>query len=156
MSTRTAQTGLSLIELVVFIVIVSVSVIGILSVMNITTQHSADPMVRKQAIAFAETLLEEVMTKNYCDPDFPSSPACTVSVEASRDLYDDIEDYNGKTFQGADTLAGVNTVPALAGYSGTVTVAAEAIASGVPMRKITVTVSGGLEPINLIGYRANY
>lgn len=153
MCTRVRQAGLSLIELVIFIVIVSVGVAGVLSVMNVTTQHSADPMVRKQVVAFAESLLEEVMAKNYCDPDFV---ACTISVEATRDLYDDIADYDGKTFQGTDTLVGAGVVPALAGYSGKVDVAAEASVNAVPMRRITVTVTGGTESLQLSGYRANY
>ena len=53
------QRGLTLIELIVFIVIILVGVAGILSVMNITTRASADPMVRKQSMAFAEAVLEE-------------------------------------------------------------------------------------------------
>lgn len=57
------QAGITLIELVLYIVIVSVGIAGILSVMNVTTQHSADPMVRKQALAAAESLLEEILLK---------------------------------------------------------------------------------------------
>jgi len=57
---RGAQAGISLIELVMFIVIVSVGVVGILSVMNVTTKSSADPMIRKQALAIAESVLEEI------------------------------------------------------------------------------------------------
>jgi len=75
--------GLSLIELIVFMVIVSGAVIGILSVMNVTTQGSADPMVRKQALAIAESLLEEVMLMpiTYCDPD--DTAAATATSAAS-------------------------------------------------------------------------
>jgi MSHA pilin protein MshD len=53
MFTPRSQAGLSLIELVMFIVIVGVAVAGVLSVMNVTTRHSADPMIRKQAQAIA-------------------------------------------------------------------------------------------------------
>ena len=64
------QHGLTLIELVVFIVIVGVAVAGILSVMMVTTSHSADPQRRKQALAIAEGLLEEIELARftYCDP----------------------------------------------------------------------------------------
>lgn len=67
------EAGISLIELVMFIVIVSVGVVGILSVMNITTKSSADPMIRKQALAIAESLLEEIELQpfTYC---FPTDP----------------------------------------------------------------------------------
>lgn len=71
MFTSHNQRGISLIELVMFIVIVSVALAGILLVMNVTTKSSADPLVHKQALAIAESLLEEVelMPFTYCDPD---------------------------------------------------------------------------------------
>jgi len=67
---RLRQRGMTLIELVMFIVIVSVGVAGILSVLDIAVQHSADPMIRKQMLAIAEGLLEEVETMpfTFCDP----------------------------------------------------------------------------------------
>jgi MSHA pilin protein MshD len=74
---RRRLRGASLIELIMFMVIVSVGLAGILSVMNITTKSSADPMVRKQAIAIAESLLEEIELQafTYCDPEDPIYPA---------------------------------------------------------------------------------
>lgn len=71
------QRGVSLIELVMFIVIISVAVTGVLLVMNQVTAHSADSLVRKQALAIAESLLEEVelMPFTYCDPNDPSGNA---------------------------------------------------------------------------------
>ncbi|MBI3523372.1 MAG: prepilin-type N-terminal cleavage/methylation domain-containing protein [Betaproteobacteria bacterium] len=62
--------GFTLIELVMFIVIVSVGVVGILSVLNLTAGSSADPLIRKQMLAIAEGLIEEVelMPFTYCDP----------------------------------------------------------------------------------------
>lgn len=63
--------GVSLVELVVFILIVSVGIGGILGVMNLTTRTSADPLAHKQALAIAEAYLEEVLAMpfTYCDPD---------------------------------------------------------------------------------------
>jgi MSHA pilin protein MshD len=60
---------MTLIELVLFIVIVSVGIAGILSVLNATVWKSADPLVQKQAQALAEGLLEEIQTGffAYCD-----------------------------------------------------------------------------------------
>ena len=76
------QRGISLIELIMFIVIVSVALAGILLVMNVTTKNSADPIIHKQALAIAESLLEEVelMPFTYCDPDDPA--AATASSTA--------------------------------------------------------------------------
>ncbi|MDP2792619.1 MAG: prepilin-type N-terminal cleavage/methylation domain-containing protein [Sulfurisoma sp.] len=64
------ERGLTLIELIIFIFIVSVALIGMLSVLNITVMHSADPMIRKKMLAITESLLEEVAMHpfTYCDP----------------------------------------------------------------------------------------
>ena len=70
LSPRSSERGISLIELVMFIVIISVALAGILTVMNKVTGHSADTLIRKQSLAIAESLLEEVelMPFTYCDP----------------------------------------------------------------------------------------
>ncbi len=67
--------GLSLVELIVFIVIVGASVAGIIGVITVTTRASADPVIRKQALAIAEAVLEEVQLQpfTYCDPDDPGA-----------------------------------------------------------------------------------
>lgn len=144
MFTRFRQDGLSLIELVIFIVIVSVSIVGILSVMNVTVMHSADPMIRKQAAALADSVLEEILLMDYADPD-------GVSGETTRATFDDVDDYNGKS----------NTVfadlpPELAAYVIGIVVAAPAVLNGVTMKQVTVTVTNGAESISMIGYRAHY
>ncbi len=66
---RLRQHGMTLIELIMFIIIVSIGVLGILTVLNVTVRHSADPIVQKQAQALAEGLLEEVQLGlfAYCD-----------------------------------------------------------------------------------------
>lgn len=82
---RRRQTGTTLIELIVFIVIVSIAVAGVLQVFNLATKFSANPLSHKQALAIAESLLEEVELARftYCDPtdavaDSATSPSsCT-------------------------------------------------------------------------------
>jgi MSHA pilin protein MshD len=80
-----SQRGISLVELIMFIVIVGVALAGILLVMNVTTKGSADPLIHKQTLAIAESLLEEVelMPFTFCDPDDPTaSSAATPAVAA--------------------------------------------------------------------------
>jgi MSHA pilin protein MshD len=69
------QRGVTLVELILFIVIVGVAVGGIMTVMNITARASVDPVRRKQALIIAEGLLEEVeLAKfSYCDPADPDA-----------------------------------------------------------------------------------
>ncbi len=60
-----SQSGTTLIELIFSITIISISLTGILSVMNQTVSHSADPIVRYKAITLAESYLETTLSKPY-------------------------------------------------------------------------------------------
>jgi MSHA pilin protein MshD len=90
------QRGLSLIELVIAIMIISVSVAGVLMLFGNSVRNSADPMVRKQAVAIAEAMLNEVLAQayTYCDPQDvaneavtppTSTAACTGGAAGSQD-----------------------------------------------------------------------
>lgn len=90
------QRGLSLIELVMFIAIVGTALAGVLAVYANSVKGSADPMVRKQAVAVAESLLHEVLMQpfTWCDPQDPandadpppaSGSACTGGIANSQD-----------------------------------------------------------------------
>lgn len=70
------QRGMTLIELIVFIVVVSLGLAGVLTVFNAVVRSSADPLVTKQALAVADSLLEEILLKDFCDP----TPAIEVSA----------------------------------------------------------------------------
>ncbi len=108
------QRGVTMIELILFIVIVGIAVGGILTVMNLSTRGSVDPVRRKQALIIAEGLLEEIeLAKfSYCDPADPaaddadnttSAAACATAPErwgqqapepaGSGRPYDNVNDY---------------------------------------------------------------
>lgn len=74
---RRRQRGVTLVELILFIVIIGVALTAILGVMSMTTQNSADPVRRKQALILAEGLLEEVEGAkfSFCDPAEPTADA---------------------------------------------------------------------------------
>lgn len=88
------QSGVTLIELVVSIVVISIAVTVVLGVLTSTTGASADPMIRHQAVAIAESYLEEITVKPVDDPD-------GIDGEASRPLFDDVDDYDGLNDAGA-------------------------------------------------------
>lgn len=151
--------GFSLLELLLFIVVVSVGIVGILSVMHLTTARSADPMVRKQAITMAEAILEEVMLKDLSNPPGGFTETDTTSC-SHRTQYDDIGDYacfdgvpSTAVIHGSDTL-GASSLAALSAFSATVAVAPSIIVNGVSMTRVTVTVSGQGQNIQMVGYRA--
>lgn len=168
-------SGFTLIELIVFIVIVSVALAGVLTVLNMTVKSSADPVIRKQALTIAEALLEEVMLQpfTWCDPDdataatATSTAGCATTIEnmgpdtnpngttetraSSTNPFDNVNDYNGLST--TTNIAGSGA----AKYTATVSVAATtlngiSVASGSALL-ITVSVNSGSETIVLEGYR---
>jgi len=64
------QAGLTMVELIMFIVIISVSVAFLAGTLGNLNARSADPFLRKQAMLRAESLLEEVSLAHftYCHP----------------------------------------------------------------------------------------
>ena len=127
-------------------------------------------MIRKQALAIAEALLEEVMMQpyTYCDPDdataatATSTAGCTTTVEnigpdvnpngttetraSSTNPFDNVNDYHGLST--TTNIAGGG----VAKYTANVTVA-NATLNAVSGLLITVAVNSGTETISLQGYR---
>jgi MSHA pilin protein MshD len=161
------QRGLTLIELIMFIVIVGVALAGVLTVLNHTTRHSADPMVRKQALAIAEALLEEVILQpfTWCDPNDAAAATATgygscatsennLAAEGgeARGTYDNVNDYN--SLSTTTNIAGGGTAP----YTATVTVAQSSL-NGIAADAsllISVSVTAGNETIQVQGYRTRH
>jgi len=166
MSTRRAfayQQGVSLIELITFIVIISVALAGILLVMSVTTRNSADPLIHKQALAIAEAMLEEVelMPFTYCDPDDASAVTATSATVGGTGCNATKEAPGPETIAGAVETrygaAGVNTqfdnVNDYAGFG----MAAGAILdiTGAPSGTIGYTVAPiAVTPVALLGIPA--
>lgn len=157
----TRQHGLSIIELLVFIVVVGIAVTGVLQVYSATSRTSADPMIRKQAMAVAESLLEEVLSKpyTYCDPDdaqadtatgaFIGPTGCATTTEAGigREVaqgesrysnttpFDNVNDYHGFNMNaGTNGIRDLTdtAIPGLGAYTATVRVQAAGAFNGIP------------------------
>ena len=62
------QSGVTLIELIITIVVISIALTGTLVVISRTVGGSADPMIVRQAVGVAEAYLEEILLKPYYDP----------------------------------------------------------------------------------------
>ena len=96
-----ASKGLTLIELVVSMSIVSIAIAGTLLAVNTTLRDSADPMIERQATAIAGAYLEEILLKRFYDPDLGAGGGACPGPEATRDLYDNVCDYDGLDDLGA-------------------------------------------------------
>jgi len=146
---RHKQLGVTLVELLVSIVIVSIAASGVLGVLSMTTAASADPMIRHQAAAIAEAYLEEIMLKPVIDPD-------GVDGEAARADFDDLDDYDGMVDVGARDQFGT-PIAGLGNYGVGVSVSPSSALPSVPAAdalRVDVVVSHGTD-INFVlsGYR---
>ena len=140
--------GATLVELIITIVIISVALTGILSVVNLTVNHSADPLVQRQAIAIAESYIEEISLLPITDPNGSNSGETRAS-------FDNVDDYDGLSDSGAKDQNGT-AIAGLENYTVTVAIA-DTTVSAVTMKGITVTVARtGTDTISLTGYRANF
>ena len=108
----------------------------------------AYPIPRLGGISIAAAYLNEITEKSFTDPD-------GINGEASRCLYDDINDYNGLDDASARDCFG----NVIANFHVTVAVVASAL-NGVPAgnsRRIDVTVDYGAgQRVVLSGFRMNY
>ncbi len=138
------QRGFTLIEVIIFIVVVGAGLAGILQVINVTVAKSADPVVAKQALTLADSILSEVMQKDYSG-----------SGGTTRDTFVSVDDYNGKT----KTLF-TDWPTTLSAYDVSIVVGAATNLGGstpVPAKKVTVTVSRGTDvSVSLSSFRSNY
>lgn len=182
MSPPRLHRGLTLIELLMFIVVVGIALAAMLRVFITATTASADPMIRRQQLAIAESLLREVqlMPFTWCDPGdanvetataaVVSATGCAATVQTSGPqpgetrygpaYFDNVIDYAGFKMTGIRDLSNT-AVTGLSGYTASVAVAPDTLstltaASGDAL-KITVTVSGpDSSSVVLQGWRTRY
>jgi len=148
---RRRAHGFSLVELIVFIVVVGLGLAGVLAVLNMGVFRSADPLVRKQALMIAEQMLEEILLQ----PIGPNPGTCTYATRAA---CDDVDDYGSISDTPIRDLQG-NPVPGLESYYVKVSVEQTTELPGIPAtaaRRVLVQVSGPAVQIELWGYRAQY
>ncbi|MDL5034524.1 type II secretion system protein [Pelomonas sp. APW6] len=178
-----SAAGLTLIELLMFIMVVGLALAAVLQVFALATKSSADPQVQRQALAIAESLLQEVQLQpfTFCDPDDANVATATNAAVGAGTLncatqaesamgpeagetrsgvpqFDNVNDYHGFSMNGIADITGT-AVTGLADYNVSVTVAPAGlggVAAGDALR-ITVTVTGpGSTSVTLQGYRTRH
>ncbi|GAB1268448.1 hypothetical protein NBRC116493_17010 [Aurantivibrio infirmus] len=152
-----AARGVTLIELIVFITVVSIGLTALVAAINNHVTSSVDPIVQIRALECAQAKLDEVTARKF-DEATPTSgiPACgsaelgaTACNGISADAgFDDIGDFNGQV----DTSFANCTI--------TVTVVEAGSDLGIPnnqARRITVDVSSSISGrASLSTYRTNF
>jgi MSHA pilin protein MshD len=176
------QRGFSLIETVIFIVIVGVAVAGMVTVFTTNVAHSPEPLLRQKAVALANFYMDEILRKKWNEASpagggcvntgsgkCPAGPAA-IAIGTDGDTranFDDIDDYNGvndatPVDQSGIALANFN------GYSVTVAVSSgtaldpltsgsrDIDASDTLMIVVNVMVVATGDTISLTAYRGNF
>lgn len=146
---RRPARGFTLPEAILAIVVIGIGLAGLMLAFGMASRNSADPVLRKQMLAIAQELLEEIQLKPY------AAAANVAPAGCARDTYNDIADYNGYTSTGICSVDGV-VIPALASYTVTASVAAGTLAGVAAARRITVTVSHQGETLSLVGWRTDF
>lgn len=180
------QRGVSLIESIVFMVMISVGVVGLVTVMNPLISASADPMATKQMVAVAESLLNEIMHQpfTWCDPNDANAATAqsyagcnsnpqnilgpTPNTETRNggggEFFDNVRDYAGFVMDNVTDPAGGSVAN---GYRVEVAVAEGGVAGVAADAVLTITVTAcrtvtpsapcaGRQSIALVGYRFRY
>lgn len=148
--------GFTLIEMIIAIVIISVGLAGVMLAFN-SVRASADPLIRKQMLAVAEEMMEEILLKPYAvSGTTPTNGATTCGTAASdRSGFDDVGDYNNYQTSGICFIDGT-AVTGLEAYAVNVTVASVTWQGVAATLQIVVTVTHGNDSISLTGWRTPY
>jgi MSHA pilin protein MshD len=160
-SDRRSQRGVTLVELVLFIVIVSVVMSAVLNLLALSAARAADPLVTRQALAIAESLLDEVLSQPVAatDPDGGADAIGPEGGESRRSStlpFDHVNDYHGLALTGITTVDGV-AVAGLQDYRAAVEVRSDGfngMAAGFGwLVTVTVTSPDG-STLSVSGFRA--
>jgi MSHA pilin protein MshD len=172
------QRGFSLLEAVIFIVVLGIGIAGMAVLYNQLTLASVDPLIRKQALAIANSLMEEIQLRpfTFCDPDDPQVFTATAPADCgtqegigpeggetryANPQFDNVSDYSGFAMASILDVNG-NPVAGLGGYTASVAIqsAGGDFPSAIPADaalRITVSVTGPAN-VNVVlqGYRLRY
>ena len=139
MSTSVSQRGASLIELVMFIVIVGIAAAGIMLAMN--QADSADALPGMQAMSAADALLNEIESR-----DFVARAVHAPVTQENRAAYHVVADYDGYSSDGIYAFSDASA-PVLTGYRVNVSVRPQRWngigEDSAALIEVTVTAPGG-------------
>lgn len=148
-SARRQQAGVTLVELIVALTLAGVLMTSLWNAWTLLGRHGADPLVARQSLAVAQSLLREIELQ-------PLPGDATAGATPGRTGYASITDYHGLVMNGITDVEGA-AVPGLEAYGASVAVTPMALA-GVPATDgwwITVSVTGpGNEATLLASWRA--
>lgn len=155
-SKKSKEQGVSLIELIVFIIVIGIASSALFATYNYSQLHNADPIIQVRALELAQARLDEILALKY-DENTPTGgiPACgstgvgaltcTNTPDANRN---DVDDFNNVSDVPYSSTVNGTTY----NYSRNVTVTT---ANNVKTITVTVTAPRGFF-ITLAALKANF
>lgn len=169
------NSGFTLVEMIVFIVVLAVGLSGVVLVINRTLLDAPEALINTRAMEISQLYLDEILTKKYDENtpqggsppcDSPGNPACTAAAgfgtdpgEAARDRYDDVDDYHNPGFQPVADANG-NALPNYTDYEVRIDVTYAGTELGLASRRakrISLTIrTPRNQQIPVTVYRTNF
>ncbi len=169
------QSGFSLIETILVIVLLGVVMAGMAAMFINSVSNSHEPDLRQRALAVATAFMDEILHKRW-DDNTPSGGGCVNTgtalcssgpvaagignEEVSRPDWDDIDDFDAINNQSPPQDSSGSAMPGYEGFTVAVTVSQPGAWNGVPAADVKridvqVTANNG-ETISLSAYRVNF
>lgn len=147
--------GFTLIEMIMFIVIVSIGLTVLVRVFSQSVGQSVDPAMRIKALEKGQAIMDDILARKF-DENTPTGgvPACDstdgvacAGISADSD-YDDVGDYNGYTD---------NSEPSFSASVTVVSAGSELGITNTDARRITVVVNmPDGNDVTLSAYKVNF
>ena len=156
MDNRVRQ-GFSLVESIIFILVISIGLTGIMSLVTSLMRHGAQPILLHQATSIGMSYMEEILGKSFYDP--ATGTVCP-TPPGHRIDFDNVCDYQGYFNNAVVSDVNGNVFSDLAGYRVSALITYPATLGTLPntdVIQVTVTVRNSEIPdVVLIGYRTAY
>jgi MSHA pilin protein MshD len=148
-SQSACEQGVSLIELIVFIIVVGIACSSLFATYNYSLIHNPDPIIHVRALELAQARLDEILALKY-DENTPTGgiPACGSTGTPTPPICNNTPDANRND---VDDFHNVSDIP-YTGYTRNVTVV-----TANNIKLITVTVTGPINwSVTLAAQKANF
>lgn len=185
MPTQRPHRGFSLIELITGIVVLAIAMMFISSILGPLFVRSAEPWHQVRAAELGNSLMNEIMARSFDEnssrgtsmlrcgdagapaciaaiPSCPVSGMSTATEEASRDLYNDVDDYHCLQVSGAAVFTNLNPnlQASYSQYQVSVTVSLAGATAGLAatqVKRVDVQVTApNSEVITFSGFKGNW
>lgn len=169
------QAGVTLVELVISIIILSIAMIALMNAFSLSMGSSADPLWRNKTLKLAQLYLDEILAKNYDHATpvgglpFVASPSCaSLGPDGeTRAEYNDVDDYHDPVAKAPSSLTG-SLDSSYDDYLVTITVECDddtvvsamensTTVSNAQAKKISIEITPpGQPPLTFAVYRGNF